>query len=674
MRTIQYLILLLSAVTANAQKQNNNWCFGNQAGVTFNTVPPSGFSSGINTLEPQATVSDRQTGDLLFYCNSYTIWDASHSVMQNGVGIGTDSTTQSSSQGANIVPMPGNANRYYVFTTSTWGEGSGNLCYSIVDMTLNGGLGAVVAGHKRVLIDTSFTEGMAIIPGCNKVWLLVQRRETGDFYAYPVTETGIGAPVVSQVNLPRAPKGMSHFKVSPDGTKLMDIGNFISPVAHLVMHNFSTATGRVSGTSVIQTTDVEDYLDMEFSPDGKRLYIASGYRGVYQFDMTLTNPQSILNSKKPVVQNATGYFTGIANAANGKMYSIRNGNSVLDEITSPNAPVPGCTYVYNAVPIWGTPRYNLPAKVVYPDMVQNVVISNKYDKTLCAGDMLSLQPMSQGDDYRWQDGDTTRVHNITKGGKYYVEMIQGKDCSLIVDTFIVEEASVSADIFGDTMLCVGDTLLLKGFVTPTTSNILWSTGSTTDTTKVIQGGNYTLVATYKGCADTASIGVNEYPIAKIELGNDTILCSGDKLRLPLELQPTDYDKYIWQDGSTANSFIVKGPGRYYIRLENICQSLTDSIYVTERDCHFFFPSAFTPNNDGLNDFAKLVGDVSVVTDYTLKIVNRWGQEVFKTQDPSKGWDGMFVGKNADIGTYFYLIDFKYLDEPYLMKGSLELIR
>ena len=79
-----------------------------------------------------------------FYTNGVLVYDGSHSVMQNGSGLlGDESSTQSSI----IVPNPQSDSLYYIFTV---GENGGNgLRYSEVDMSLNGGLGGIIASTKN---------------------------------------------------------------------------------------------------------------------------------------------------------------------------------------------------------------------------------------------------------------------------------------------------------------------------------------------------------------------------------------------------------------------------------------------------------------------------------------------------------------------------------------------
>ena len=66
------------------------------------------------------------------------------------------------------------------------------------------------------------------------------------------------------------------------------------------------------------------------------------------------------------------------------------------------------------------------------------------------------------------------------------------------------------------------------------------------------------------------------------------------------------------------------------------------------------PNAFSPNGDGINDEFRVV--FKSLKTYNIVIFNRWGRVVYKSNDPSKGWDGK-IGRNvAASGTYYYVIE------------------
>ena len=86
------------------------------------------------------------------------------------------------------------------------------------------------------------------------------------------------------------------------------------------------------------------------------------------------------------------------------------------------------------------------------------------------------------------------------------------------------------------------------------------------------------------------------------------------------------------------------------------------------------PSAFTPNGDGNNDRFRLMG-VTFQTLTEFRVFNRWGQEVFSTQNINDGWDGTFNGKPMDMGAYNYIIRIGYPDgATETLKGDVTLIR
>jgi len=87
------------------------------------------------------------------------------------------------------------------------------------------------------------------------------------------------------------------------------------------------------------------------------------------------------------------------------------------------------------------------------------------------------------------------------------------------------------------------------------------------------------------------------------------------------------------------------------------------------------PTGFTPNGDGINDLFQPLGAAVFSKDFDMSIWNRWGQEVYRSTDPTKGWDGNFKGQPAITGVYAYVISYKnYYNESKILKGNLTLLR
>jgi len=175
MKKIFTIILAILAITLFSQENNANiWYFGENAGVNFNTGIPLSLTDGaLNTWEGCASICN-QEGELLFYTDGQTVYNRNHQIMPNGTGLLGD---YSASQSSIIIPKPDlspNNNIYYIFTVDRWQDDFVNgLRYSIVDMTLDGGLGDITS-DKNILLHDKVAEKITAIHHSNNqdVWIL----------------------------------------------------------------------------------------------------------------------------------------------------------------------------------------------------------------------------------------------------------------------------------------------------------------------------------------------------------------------------------------------------------------------------------------------------------------------------------------------------------------------
>jgi gliding motility-associated-like protein len=114
---------------------------------------------------------------------------------------------------------------------------------------------------------------------------------------------------------------------------------------------------------------------------------------------------------------------------------------------------------------------------------------------------------------------------------------------------------------------------------------------------------------------------------------------------------------------------------YSVVVTDNCSSARDEIILTQNTCLIYFPTSFTPNNDGINDVFRIL-DATNLNDYTLTIYNRWGQKIFETTDYTKGWDGSVNGQLGETGVYVWFCKFKKSNsaQNIEMKGTVLLIR
>jgi gliding motility-associated-like protein len=98
---------------------------------------------------------------------------------------------------------------------------------------------------------------------------------------------------------------------------------------------------------------------------------------------------------------------------------------------------------------------------------------------------------------------------------------------------------------------------------------------------------------------------------------------------------------------------------------------TNCAYKLNPD-NVFVPSVFSPNGDLKNDEFKIIA--SNITLKSFAVYDRWGEEVFSTKDQTKGWNGQYKGKDCEIGTYYYYIEYDSFKGKKTLKGDINLVR
>ncbi len=198
------------------------------------------------------------------------------------------------------------------------------------------------------------------------------------------------------------------------------------------------------------------------------------------------------------------------------------------------------------------------------------------------------------------------------------------------------------------------------------------------------GTKYIQVSTSNTCGTLSysdSLNIYPLPIAKIANVSNANICGGDTILL--SAYSAQGYIYKWQPqnifadaASPQVTAIVLEPGNIILTVQDSMGCVAaDSIYLSvDPCCHISLPNAFSPNKDGKNDIYRII---SLSHDQLIffRIANRWGQIVFDTKDIGKGWDGTINGTPAEIGTYFYVLKYKCVDNrEVVQKGDLTLIR
>ena len=190
----------------------------------------------------------------------------------------------------------------------------------------------------------------------------------------------------------------------------------------------------------------------------------------------------------------------------------------------------------------------------------------------------------------------------------------------------------------------------------------------------------------KGCKSLNNdlIVINVSPPPKLFAGNDTAIVINQPLQLfGIDVNNSGFINYAWSPAYGLNNPLLANPITfldrdiiYTVNAQNINGCVgTDDIKITVfKGPEIYVPTAFTPNADGINDILKAIPVGMKAFNY-FTVINRYGQQVFTTADPNKGWDGQFKNSKQPLGTFIWMaeaVDFK--GNLIQRKGYVVLIR
>lgn len=144
-----------------------------------------------------------------------------------------------------------------------------------------------------------------------------------------------------------------------------------------------------------------------------------------------------------------------------------------------------------------------------------------------------------------------------------------------------------------THLCIGDSITLSSTAG---SRYIWNTGATSNTIYVNNRGPFYVTVYTSGCpanSDTITLSATAKP--NLELGNDTIICTGSSLLLSAGTNSAFH--YTWQDGSTQNQFSVTTPGTYFVKISDNYCTASDTIHVDTVSCNLPVASFTVANQE-----------------------------------------------------------------------------
>ncbi len=334
---------------------------------------------------------------------------------------------------------------------------------------------------------------------------------------------------------------------------------------------------------------------------------------------------------------------------------------------------------------------------------------------VCKTDSITLSPISYALSYRWSEplgGKTLDQYNVKYPRaspsntitKYHLQANLGH-CPASADVTVYASPYPKVSITYpklDTTICYGG--LAKLVAVKTAHLFSWSPESSLANSKTLTPtAKPDTTTTYRiTVKDTfycpkpvsASTVVKVVPPIYINAGNDTVAVIKQPLQLNASLKNTGFNfpivyqwkpttnyRYLNRTDTAAPIFTATAPSpatvTYAVKASTAqgCtgyDTMTVKIYTTLPD--IFIPSAFSPNNDGLNDVLTPI-TVGIAQFDFFKVFNRYGQQVFSTSQQGVGWNGLFNGFMADPGTYVFMAQgVDYLGNVIFKKGTVVVLR
>ncbi|MBK9424383.1 MAG: T9SS type A sorting domain-containing protein [Bacteroidetes bacterium] len=453
MRLLFIISIMITAHVSVAQNRNSVWVFGDSSGIDFGSGGALPIVSAMDGRGSCASISDIN-GELLFYAATMPeyfgpagvetfVFNQNHNVMQYGDSI----VGRGWYQELVIIPSPAKDSMYYLFSISVT-ENYG-LVYSIIDMRLNAGLGAVTQKNIQLQNFQQVDCINAVKHGNGRDWWVIFRMSgfpafNNDFYTYLITPAGIQNVSIQSFGEQNV-TNLGKITISPEGTKMI----FINLNGVIELFNFDRCTGLLSNSIPIDFGVLAPpepfYWSCEFSPDASKMFISTNSDTSYLFQYDLNAP-NISASKDTLfsISNIEYALGALKRGPDEKIYLSGWYNDGF------NAPYPYADSVYNMynmnLSVINQPNnlgtlcdfqpysFNLGGKRTYlglpnnPEYDLQALAGSPCDTLVGIGDAPQIQQAALNVFYHtaWEKAFINASNLLGKTGKLLVYDMQGK--------------------------------------------------------------------------------------------------------------------------------------------------------------------------------------------------------------------------------------------------------
>lgn len=385
---------------------------------------------------------------------------------------------------------------------------------------------------------------------------------------------------------------------------------------------------------------------------------------------TITEPTPVLSNMASTNINCNGVCDGQASAVPSGgttpySYSWSPGGQTIDSISNLCAGTYTVTITdFQGCSLQDSVTITEPSTITATSTSNDVTCSSVCDGSATLTVNGGIGPYT----YLWSpDGQTAANPSNLCFGAHTVSITDQNNCIINEIVNIGAVDTVIANAGNDTTICIGPSFTLVGTSTGTIASVEWfelsgmislgTSNSVVINPSTVGTFCYVFVA-YGSCDDYDTICVTTATIPSADAGPDASIFAGNTT----PLNATGGSTYLWSPTTGLSDSTVANPiasplstTKYYATIISSSGCIeVDSLIITVIPL-IDFPDGITPNGDGKND-TWVIDFIQYWPNAVVEIYNRWGEQLFRSDDYQNDWDGTYNGKNLPIGTYYYIIE------------------
>ena len=296
--------------------------------------------------------------------------------------------------------------------------------------------------------------------------------------------------------------------------------------------------------------------------------------------------------------------------------------------------------------------------------------------------------------YLWSDTNVGNFNSNLPSGTYEVTVTDGVGCTVVATYDLGEPTPINFDLVITDVDCwnglsSGNIIVenVVGGTEPYVYAIAQNGFNTIPSFSQLTSGSYQVyVQDANGCEGNEVAIVNLPNQIEVNLGDDYEINLGESVALEV-LVNSDNALIEWNVDSCQNCPVLElmplNSTGYQVNVLDTITGCSDSdviwVYVS-KERKVFIPNVFSPDENGLNDYATIFADdASVRSIPSFRIFNRWGELVFERENlipnvETEGWNGYFNNKKMQNGVYIYIAEIEFIDgETEIFKGDITLM-